>query len=670
MFPLLSHSSTLQFDIASTSTPLSHITCLRTISIMTAAIMAPASRSYPHAPMIAQVRPSADTDGYPRFPTVPQVSLYTPTGVSEHADHCVDLGLKKALKPLKSAEFTASKLGTVMKRVARNGSSMKLRGRKATEVKTAPGPSTTEISITKVNVLTNHGPSRTYAQRKQEDKPSATEAQDTTVKVLTNHGPSTTREARQRSISYPSYPGYRAAQQESNRRNEKHLSKDGCNCDHTTISTKTLTMLVTHSGKLDSTLFSSAAQYDLSSNEALGHHSVTTMRSLASETKNDIPSQSQSIQDTKTYNVTTVGTDLIIKAIDIVPSTPRALNPLSSSPLSHSYPNPPSKTQTPLSHPISPPGFFYPTSHPNLTTFPGGLSGLNFDLPDVPLSVSFLIFGFMFVGMIWAAVIYFVNFPPSFHASHSTKTMGEDEKVGNVCYGCLIPAWMPRRLGNGKKGKAKNKPIDKPSKYAPLADSDTGSAISAATWMRPSPANGGSGIEMMLRKPHNPRPPSNFIEPVIPTRPAPTPVPGMGDYRDGNSRIPTPPSSFNPLIPPTPTGLRTRTSEEWLAEREAFLSNPIPIHTPHDSSSDLSEFDPEAQTPVLAHRSAVFPPNPLAYYLHGKRNGKGNGLMMRSLSSIDGAVNRVVNGITRWTDDDDGEDEALLLPLRKGEKVE
>src|SRR5207253_616242 len=141
-----------------------------------------------------------------------------------------------------------------------------------------------------------------------------------------------------------------------------------------------------------------------------------------------------------------------------------------------------------------------PISHPNIITLPGGLSGLDFDLPDVPLSITFLIFGFMFVGMIWTVVIYFVNFPPSFYPSHSTKTMGENEKVGGVWYGCLIPAWMQRKLGNEKERKAKNKPIDKPSKYAPLADSDTASAISTATWMRPSPANGGSGIEMKLHK--------------------------------------------------------------------------------------------------------------------------------------------------------------------------
>ncbi|OCK83100.1 hypothetical protein K432DRAFT_379806 [Lepidopterella palustris CBS 459.81] len=129
---------------------------------------------------------------------------------------------------------------------------------------------------------------------------------------------------------------------------------------------------------------------------------------------------------------------------------------------------------------------------------------------------------------------------------------------------------------------------------------------------------------------------------------------------------------------------RPRTSEEWLDERERFLPSETDRAAPDDErdsigmSADLgvSEFDEEAQTPRTSPRSVFFQPNPLAWHLNapttntprmGRYPVNGAVAGVGWLERVDGAVNQVVDAVTRFTADEGGEN-GLLLPMRNDDE--
>ncbi|KAF2279998.1 uncharacterized protein EI97DRAFT_454936 [Westerdykella ornata] len=173
---------------------------------------------------------------------------------------------------------------------------------------------------------------------------------------------------------------------------------------------------------------------------------------------------------------------------------------------------------------------------------------------------------------------------------------------------------------------------------------------------------------------------------------------------------PSPSSPHNPFLPPplpdsTPRLhlKQRRNSATWLREREAFFSstttpwdftpndpnpnpnpnrNPVPgipspgyssTDSPTDLESQQSHFLPTHHHPRRAGaRASKTGPQKGRHHRRrggggggggGGGNGKGEERSAKTwLEAVDGAVNRVVDKMVRWTDDRDG-DEGLLLPV-------
>lgn len=392
----------------------------------------------------------------------------------------------------------------------------------------------------------------------------------------------------------------------------------------------------------------------------------------------------------------------------------------------------------------SPPTFLYPepivpkmNEGGNSTSWnssTGLIAKLDYEYTYLPLVLKFVVFGFMALGTIWAIIVYWVNFPPPFLQRQDTRRANRKrmkKNRGDDGTG-FLPEWVLRCLG--RKGgyeqlkMKKNKPDDKPSKYAPLPDLDSG--LSTATALLVGHANKNQSIELKSRKQQQcPSPPPKPEHLRYASSLSPQSVWGTRDEkilmeqsahlpredrdRDGvgtrgHTRVagtPSLPMSMSPLsangdspcsprnpyIPPIPT-LRTRSSAEWLAEREVFLSNPrnnptdaptllhhhhhyTPSPTPSYSSYSHSEDLDALEAQVPSNRSSVFS---LRSYLNNgstqnldNRSGNANGNRSEKrdgrswLDAVDGAVTKAVGKVARWTDDDDGNEE-LLLPVAKG----
>jgi hypothetical protein len=117
------------------------------------------------------------------------------------------------------------------------------------------------------------------------------------------------------------------------------------------------------------------------------------------------------------------------------------------------------------------------------------------------------------------------------------------------------------------------------------------------------------------------------------------------------------PESYPETLP------RPRTSEEWIAARAAFEAN-----------ANADDFDTEAQTPLATPQKGkgfkAYPPTAMSLPSSPRGTGIGrriSGNVARSsagwLQNIDGAVDRVVERVVRFTSDDGGE-EGLLLPVK------
>lgn len=128
-------------------------------------------------------------------------------------------------------------------------------------------------------------------------------------------------------------------------------------------------------------------------------------------------------------------------------------------------------------------------------------------------------------------------------------------------------------------------------------------------------------------------------------------------------------SPMNPyLISPSQTTECTRekvrSSREWAVEHRAFFQNELQVREREGYALDdakLEDVEEEVQEaqgrPLLGGYGE----------LEGVRDEKGMSWVDLGLAMVDGTVDSFVAGIVRWVDDDGG-DEALVLPLAKGKE--
>jgi hypothetical protein len=369
----------------------------------------------------------------------------------------------------------------------------------------------------------------------------------------------------------------------------------------------------------------------------------------------------------------------------------------------------------------SPPIFLYPTpivphqeyhhrqyqhNHlhrpkPSAETFtafaPTLLAYMDYTYTYIPLFYKLLLYTLIALGFFWAILVYYINFPSAFplnlmkrktkserkemkrlreeqaagtfmgELSSSKRKREEAERDAEVNGEWRFGAWG-RWLGP-RKEKEKPKPIDKADKYAHLRSSSTSTnssqgpstGISISTATTPQPhcrETGGSGtdergLQLKQRTPHASAYPAEHRRPI--STGAEIAISHEQQSHTASTQAQTPLSPANPFLPLV---LRPRQSSEWLHEHSRFFSSAhLPTASNHSrsTSSGMSYEDVdamEAQTPLITT------------HLGNKKDGgvkKVSGREGSWLDMVDGAVNRAVGRVARWTDGD-GE-EGLLLPV-------
>lgn len=312
--------------------------------------------------------------------------------------------------------------------------------------------------------------------------------------------------------------------------------------------------------------------------------------------------------------------------------------------------------------------------------YPTPLGRIDYELTYLPQGIKLLFLAtllFVVLGFAWALIVWLTNFPPG-------------------AWGIWNSSYDPDRTY--RQTSKERRPLDKPSKYAPRSSRAMKNSMAnspkilAAT--HPSShhlhvdeaitsAYDDETIELRVlpqqrssaRQPEqsfrdhiytehrrtasNPSKSLHLHTPVLPCAISNPPNPYL-----------QPPNIH--LAPPTPGDSKIRTSSEWLTERAVFFSSSTPAPAPslHTSSLtsaaySLNTHDIEAQeagTALLRHsRSRSY-----------DSSVSGESMLRRSLSwldqglgMVDDAVSRVAGGISKWTDDEGGE-EGLLLPVVNG----
>ena len=192
-------------------------------------------------------------------------------------------------------------------------------------------------------------------------------------------------------------------------------------------------------------------------------------------------------------------------------------------------------------------------------------------------------------------------------------------------------------------GRVERRPVDKASKYAPVAPRGRGYASARGV------LGAEEGEVRQRRQAEHQRSKSSPVTAIRFDIPAP---------------VDSPPNPF--LQPPSPTrylsparALRTRTSSEWLRQHAAFFSAT-------SSSSSHAEYDQEYDIEALEAGTTPRSPG-----LKAHRKSLSWADLDLGLDRMEGKVSGWVGKVARWTDDDGGE--GVLLPVvngRQGIKVE
>ncbi|KAF2113524.1 hypothetical protein BDV96DRAFT_647787 [Lophiotrema nucula] len=334
-----------------------------------------------------------------------------------------------------------------------------------------------------------------------------------------------------------------------------------------------------------------------------------------------------------------------------------------------------------------------------------------------------ILFTFMFLGLVWVIFVCLINLPPPSWFEDAEYSKGKKGRQSSklVEPESKVRAWLPKYFTYTGEGKCKKKvrPIDKPSKYAPLLGDeglDTASTTDfSPAWMRNSHSRHNSnssetGLELRSRRPqHRSRSPypypsstsvtedvgieqqshihrasTQHLHPNLAhihsrsTSPASNEGPHLHPTLTNRSRTPSP-SPTNPLLPNSPAH-RRRTSEEWVREREDFFRGRqyemddgglflAPPNLSHSSPLSSSSYSSLSDADALEAQTSLLPGNVSSKgSLLGSLSG-GKKAAKSILNGVEGAVNGVVNKMVEWTEDHGGKDE-LLLPMRKGDNVD
>ncbi|KAF2269438.1 hypothetical protein CC78DRAFT_575000 [Lojkania enalia] len=300
--------------------------------------------------------------------------------------------------------------------------------------------------------------------------------------------------------------------------------------------------------------------------------------------------------------------------------------------------------------------------------------------PYLPLSLQVLLFICLALGFIWVVFVILISFPPSFLPHIPPKYFSsEGEQTSKPRFTLAWPRVLDWMFG----GRGRNKPLDKPSKYVfPSANGNEHASTTATpAWMN-------------ARRRTNRSPPSQTpnrnqnqnLNPDIHIHSTVSPPPNLSGYTANLSRHKTLESPQNPYIPAPQHIQHRRTSAEWLAEREIFLSGSTSPHSSYPPSDTAVQVQMQVAAPGIealagatTTSSLAVPPDSNRQDIHflgtaakdpesEQRKGKKKKKKKRRslLGSIDGAVTGFAARVARWTDDTADADGGLLLPLAKG----
>lgn len=277
------------------------------------------------------------------------------------------------------------------------------------------------------------------------------------------------------------------------------------------------------------------------------------------------------------------------------------------------------------------------------------MEGGEFELPDIPTSVQFVLFACLGLGLLWSILVWLINSPRTPHRDKS-HTQKEDTRT-----------WWTRVWGlKRSRQRAKNIPNNS-SRYAPLrsaSSTDTASStqgVPTASSTSLSPASAAASIRL-----RNLTPATKGREPLSPSVPPWATPPLTSSLRDP-FQSPTS-SPANPFLRPT---LDPRSSAEYLAAHATFFSHPpSPAASgaqlspyPSRSASPLSDLDAlEAQTDVEPRRSRAL------QMAEGVERTRAMVWTGGWLDAVEGGVNRAVEKFVRWTGEDG---EGVVLPVER-----
>jgi hypothetical protein len=317
-------------------------------------------------------------------------------------------------------------------------------------------------------------------------------------------------------------------------------------------------------------------------------------------------------------------------------------------------------------------------------TLYGSMEGGQFELPDIPPSVQLVLFACLGAGALWSILVWLINLPPTqpYQNAQKEATRGK-ESAGKS-------TWWKRIWGH--RHVDKQRPADKSSTYAALpSGSSTGttsnSAASSMTATTSATPERAATSPIRLRKltpaARRQTPPSPSLPPWGSPTPAGNTTPAThAQSNDHDSNTP----SSSPAIPFLPHPLKPRSSSEYLAAHHAFFSKPLPKPPPPStalfpqcsphlspypsrSASPVSDLDAlEAQSSIAVSPRRSRSTRSVLQIADGVERTGGKLWTRGWIGFVEEGVNKAVDAVVRWTDDE-GE-EGLLLPIGRREARE
>ncbi|KAF2448645.1 hypothetical protein P171DRAFT_508886 [Karstenula rhodostoma CBS 690.94] len=304
------------------------------------------------------------------------------------------------------------------------------------------------------------------------------------------------------------------------------------------------------------------------------------------------------------------------------------------------------------------------------------MEGGDFELPDIPPSAQFALLAFLGAGVLWSVLVWVINLPLTRPKSNVQERAPREK--GNT--GTKV--WWKCRWG--RQHIPRQTPVDEPQTYAPLASgssagttsSTEGIPTTATTSATPErAANAPIRLRKLASATKRQPPPS----PSLPPWQSPTPprniTPATHNHPQYNNSSTTPSSPANPFLPHS---LQSRSSFEYLAAHHAFFSKPLstpplPQSSPHlppypsRSASPVSDLDAlEAQSDSIVEPRRSRSTRSVMHIADGVEKTAGEFWTGGWIGVVEEGVNKAVDAVVRWTEEEDGE-EGLLLPIGRRE---